>query len=915
MKRILFNLKNNKGSGIVTVLVAILFLTAFGTLSMYLAYTSTQMVASERKGKEASYNAETCMDEIKAGLQITVSDAIAQSYNTIMPKYTSYNQDISNEFNKLYLDAVLGAKVINYDLTVNPEDEEESEESDAANKIVYYDEKMFSITKTSDGYDSVGTYDGNQLARLVKEPRDGTCRVYTKAPADGEDTSIGTLELTDKEIVLKDVTVSYEEAGRKSSVTSDISIGIPNLGYLMTQYSISGIPDFSLICKGELIQGKNDAGNVTAKIYGNAYANKVTLKNDNKMEIGNGATMVVKETIDINGIPSGDRLNTRANTTIWAKDIKVGSGSSVNLSGKTYLNNDFEFTGSNAKAKLSGVYYGFGCDPVNPSNSSSIIFNKATESNAKNELNISGLTDLVLAGVSFVSNSGRFMLDDTSFIGEAAKLYDSDDDTNPAGGVTSDDIGSRTGMSMDVKFNQIIYFAPKGQVTPYKLRTFIWDVNNDDDGTTEKTTDNKTLIYMISPDGDDTSYYAEATGTGYNFYKLTEGDSPQIVPATGVTYNPQVEPGTLVTDADGMTFYTENMLKEVAYFALNGEEYIYNTTKKTFELTKNSEESLPSETGLSGKAYSDYGITLMPVYQYLSNYTYQITFFMKFNDVNEDGKIVTGSNEAVASTAQNNANQFFFDYFNANDNNKEKIINNIESYTNIIASESTNRRTAGNTLINSSSGYEIVRALEAAFNSIKNEADFIKGIFDQYCISLSSQTDIDYSAKSDEFKQNPNPFDYYVKVDKINEDISGESGKIKFYNTTNNGPECTAVVVKGNYSYPNTSDGNSIHIIIATGDVTVTGSYNGLILSGGDIILDGNCVLNKYAEGVAIAYSADSVTGDHVHDSTGSVNGQIDRLLKDYLDENISQEYLYSSSSSGDAWNVEGLVTYKNWHR
>ena len=137
MKRLLNLLKSKNGSGIVTVLVAILFLSAFGTLSLYLAYTSTEMITSERKGREASYNAETCMEEIKAGLQITVSDAIAQCYNTIMPKYTSYNKDISEEFNRMYLDAILGAQVINYNGTVNPgDDDDEPGNNSVANKIV-----------------------------------------------------------------------------------------------------------------------------------------------------------------------------------------------------------------------------------------------------------------------------------------------------------------------------------------------------------------------------------------------------------------------------------------------------------------------------------------------------------------------------------------------------------------------------------------------------------------------------------------------------------------------------------------------------------------------------------------------------------------------------------------------------------
>ena len=43
MKNLIKKLRDKKGSGIMTVMLAITFLTAFGTLALYLSYTSFQV--------------------------------------------------------------------------------------------------------------------------------------------------------------------------------------------------------------------------------------------------------------------------------------------------------------------------------------------------------------------------------------------------------------------------------------------------------------------------------------------------------------------------------------------------------------------------------------------------------------------------------------------------------------------------------------------------------------------------------------------------------------------------------------------------------------------------------------------------------------------------------------------------------
>ena len=494
-------------------------------------------------------------------------------------------------------------------------------------------------------------------------------------------------------------------------------------------------------------------------------------------------------------------------------------------------------------------------------------------------------------------------------------MFDSENATPPGDIFQIDGIGTRTGMSIDAKSNQIVYFAPRGEVTPYLYDTIDADFDGDD-------VEDTTLVVMNRVDADGTVYYADISGETPVFYKSSESGLVETND-DDVTFNPKVSPGSLLTDADGITFYTEDMLAEVAYFALDGEEYTYSNDEKRFVISKRSDASFPAETGLNGHSYSEYGITLQPVYEFLSNDTYEITFFMKFNDIIHEN----GDPPLPEETAQANANRYFLDYFEANDGEKKQsIIDNFEDYANIVSfvkdDENTEEdeddgskistRTLGNIFSKDGDNYGVKSALAAAFESIRSEARIIKGIFDQYCISLSPQADVETTNTAD------NPYNYYIDEEKLFNDIPSDNSQLRFYT----GDRFSAVIYRGdkyvyNYGadYYDGSDNSKLSIIIATGDVEVNGTFFGLIIAGGDIYLKENCILNRFAEGVAGAYNSDTIRAEHIHDSSVDVDGVHDRLLKDYFKMDISKEFLYSSSRSGDAWNVDDLVSYKNWHR
>lgn len=898
MKHALLNLKKNKGSGIVTVMVAVLFLTAFGTLSLYLTYTSTEMVSAERKGAEADYNAAACMEQIRTGMKIIESDAISLTYNEIMPDFVKYNQDVSDKFKASFMQKIADSKVIDYDSTLAGD-----------GSIKYFDQGLMTPTvntsinaegETVTTY-SNGTYNAGNLANLVREKRGGTCNVYSDST---DNSNVGTLQITDKKIILKGIKVDYiDKTGRKSSVTSDITLGIPNIGYLFTQFALPQIPDFTLICGGTLKQ-TTDAGGKQIEVKGSAYAGDVVLSGSNRMALTGNSTLFIRNKLLINDSPSGDsatgggtmgfmtretyglnnRFRANAGSTVWAHDIEIGDMGSAELFGETRVKNDIKYTGIKGKVTLAGSYYGFGCSETDYNESSSIIFNKPTGATNRNKLSFTStinsvtrtLNNLTLAGVSFISNGGRYEHGNE----------DASEDNN---------ISVRTGMSIGTKYNQIIYFAPKGSVQPYE-----YIIAKDDEGD---------LYYAMQ----DEIHYAKVTDDGSHPMYVMNEEGHLVSSSDAVPYNPKVRTGSIALDTDGITFFTSEQYAKIAYFALTGETYEYDADENRFVLTERSTADFPSGSDMAGKKYSDYGISLQPIVENLpatgeDPNPREVTFFLKFNATGDDPE----------HSAQGNANRYFFDYYDENTANAEKINGNLEAYVDLLGQDLPLYSLTGNAF--SSEG--LIQAEPKNFAALRERSEFIGSMFENAKKTLSN-TYIETTAQ--------NPFEYYINSSKIEEDIP-DGGRLVFYapqkdaagdyvrDSANDNKIVyaeSAVIVRGDYVYDNDEPG-TLCMIIATGNVTVERSFSGLIFAAGNVSVVGNITLNRYADGVEEAYFADTVTGtlngDHLHNSTATVGAVKDRLIKDYFNASLT-EGQSSATGSVEAWNIDDLVAYENYHR
>ena len=367
-------LRGNRGSGIILVLVCMLCVSMLGAMILYLSYTGMQLKLTERQSKKNFYDASTAMDEIRAGIQTAASDSIAEAYRTVLINYS--NADYINN----------------------------STMTDKFREEFQNDFRKWQRYVTTDGKSSeinliTGTsYNTAVLKSFVSEPA-----------AAIDETGTHTVTVSQDAIVLKNVRVTYKDSkDYETQITTDISVGMPDFSYVLSSYSAAGLPAFALIAQRTLSKGIGDSAVVT----GSTYADNIAVS-AGSLNMKDGT--VICRTL-ISSINAGGTFTSGG--TLWANRIQVGSKTAgncaVTLSGTTYVQDDLDLLGYNSVASLSGKYYGFGNSQTDSSMSSAILVNGRSIKNPNStppqygtKLDLSGLTRLMLAGHSFVENVGN----------------------------------------------------------------------------------------------------------------------------------------------------------------------------------------------------------------------------------------------------------------------------------------------------------------------------------------------------------------------------------------------------------------------------------------------------------------------------------------------------------------------------
>lgn len=378
-------IRDNRGSGIVMVLVCMLCVALMGTAMLFMSYTGLRVKVSQRQENRDFYSAEAAVDEIRAGLQAEVSDAIAAAYKSVLERY-----------------------------------------SEAARVGDLFQVTFQNTMKTSGLFENSGTtYKVDKLQAMVSNSR-VTVSGAAGCPVVSDSNSI----------TLQGIRVTYTaDNNYTTTITTDLTIGMPDFAYIMSAFSISGLPEHALIAKAGLQQ--TDGGQTTIQIDGSAYVGKLELGTSGSRMIVTDGTLVCADTANVSGSTDGEgRFIVRDDAKFWAGRVVVNTGSSVKLSGETRVLDDLELAGSGSKATLEGSYYGFGDGTPDdggstrsPDRSSAVLVNGAAST-----LDLSGLNRLMLAGRAYISDM----------------LF-----SDPSGGASTSGVG--TLESVSVRSNQQMY--------------------------------------------------------------------------------------------------------------------------------------------------------------------------------------------------------------------------------------------------------------------------------------------------------------------------------------------------------------------------------------------------------------------------------------------------------------------------
>lgn len=406
------NIKSdNRGAAMITVVIAILFIVALGVTLLRVSYLGYAVTLSQKTSKDNFYDAEQAMDNIRAGVHNSASDALANAYTETLKNHASkLKSDPAYDPQKTFSDSFVAEL-----------------------------KKMPLMQKN--GNDK---YSAKALYSMITVPSNCTVTVLGYSSGDGENDRPGIVSVqTGKDekgaeictaLTLKDIAVTCRNAkSYEMTVTSDITIKVPDFNIAASVPH--SLKEFSVVANKKL----DKCAGGSSVIAGNVYAGAVNIsKGGNQLNLINGdlltgGDITVSDSAKFFFGSTGEsKLDNRE---LWAKNIKLnGSASAFNtLGGRTYVANDLSVAGAGCAVTLAGEYTGFGGDTASTANADKDNSSSILIGGKDTTLQIDSLSRLTLAGVSFIDVTGQ-----------------------------QNNAAVPMGQSIAVKSDQIAYLAPAG---------------------------------------------------------------------------------------------------------------------------------------------------------------------------------------------------------------------------------------------------------------------------------------------------------------------------------------------------------------------------------------------------------------------------------------------------------------------
>lgn len=438
MGKVLFkSKKNNSGSTIVIVLLMTSFVLILSTLITTTTMINLRMKMASSQSTKSFYTAEQAVDEVRAALGVISVECFNTAYEEELTKLYSTNST-GTAINNKEANQQMRQKYTK-DLLDKMQLFEGIPSSDA--KIAFYlgqPAGSFTIANwnaddTKADEKKIYTSFVDTLNNYIEDNTKLSVEKVTKITFDVS----GVSPLYSYAIGFYDCVVKYlDNSGNYSYITFNGAVGMPDIEIDFKNDDKVGtlcFADYSLVGNGGIILPKN----ASATISGSAYAGTGASAKGTALTINEGASLTMGGGYFVCGgnieadNNSGLSVN---NTSLWAKNINVSDGVTINSNAASFnLQDDLTVDGENSEVNINGSFFGFGYEEGNlakqrPNYSSAIIVN-----GLNSHITFGTLGQLYVAGRAYI----KF----------------------------SDDRAYATGESSAVNINQEIYMIPAKLLT------------------------------------------------------------------------------------------------------------------------------------------------------------------------------------------------------------------------------------------------------------------------------------------------------------------------------------------------------------------------------------------------------------------------------------------------------------------
>lgn len=354
--------KDNKGSVMITVLVAFLFVAVLASIILATVTVNFKMRSIDRRTKDEFYYAEKALNDLYNGIGQECSEIMGETYNDVLSKYKKSD-----------------------DSTYQDEEEAYKSFKKAFVTAFYKDIAL----KQADKFSAYVVKDTTKKGSSDKASRAiiknyGTIKYYNNSSRSESYTISSESDVNIEKvglIVIEGVKVqsnpdASENVGYISEINTDIVVEVPRVSFFTTNnraydYAIlanDGIElesNASLIARGNVYGGttpfKEISDNASSYSSASDYGG-ITLNKDSTLEINDAAYVVSGGDITLNGgTLKINQDNTMLNNQIWFENIEINLPSQVNINGDLFAADDLQInsTANGTNVTIKGSYYGY----------------------------------------------------------------------------------------------------------------------------------------------------------------------------------------------------------------------------------------------------------------------------------------------------------------------------------------------------------------------------------------------------------------------------------------------------------------------------------------------------------------------------------------------------------------------------